>query len=466
MRQTKIIATVGPASASSETLEALMLAGADVFRLNFSHGTHDGHRDVYERIRAAAARRACHVAVLQDLSGPKIRTGSLEGGAPVQLVPGAELRIAAGDGVGTRERVYTRYAPLVASAKPGDRLLLDDGRIELRVVDVTPAELVTTVQSGGLLAQNKGINAPGVRLPASALTGKDEADLRFGLELGVDLVALSFVQTADDVQRALGVMATAGRRVPIVAKIERPAGVENLDAILEAADAVMVARGDLGLEMPLEQVPRIQKEIVRKARLRGRPVVVATQVLESMRVDPRPTRAEVSDAAHAVDAGVDAIMLAGETAIGAHPVRAVETLSAVIADAERAPSAERILPAVDPIGSRHGRALCEAAVTLATTGQADALVAVTLEGRTARLLSSLRPPCAILAATPNAGVAAALTLYWGVTPLVTGTRDVEELERVVIARQLARPGDVVVFVNVSADLDRADANFLNVQRLG
>jgi pyruvate kinase len=299
-----------------------------------------------------------------------------------------------------------------------------------------------------------------------AVTAKDEADLRFGLTLGVDLVALSFVQTADDVKRALEIMARAGRHVPVIAKIERPAAVENLGSILQVAQAVMVARGDLGLEMPLERVPRIQKEIVHRARAMSRPVIVATQVLESMRVDPRPTRAEVSDAANAVDAGVDAIMLAGETAIGAHPIRAVETLAAVIADAETVPPADRVLPAVDPTGSLHGRALCEAAVTLARAGQADAIVAVTGHGKTARLLSSLRPPCAIVAATGRTEVAAALTMYWGVMPLVTKENDVERLERIVIASHLAEPGDVVVFINVNPDVSRADANFVNVQRLG
>jgi pyruvate kinase len=465
MRHTKIIATVGPASSEPEVLEALMAAGADIFRLNFSHGTHDHHRALFDRIRAAAARRACHVAILQDLSGPKIRTGPLENGTPIQLAAGDELRLAAGTAAGSRGRVYTPYAPLVESAKPGDRLLLDDGRIELRVVAVEPSELVTVVVAGGQLAQNKGINAPGVALPASAVTPKDEADLRFGLELGVDLVALSFVQVADDVKRAQEIMAKAGRHVPVVAKIERPAGVENLTAILAVAQAVMVARGDLGLEMPLEQVPRVQKEVVRQSRMRGRPVIVATQVLESMRVDPRPTRAEVSDAANAVDDGVDAIMLAGETAIGAYPVRAVETLAAVIADAETMPG-DRVRLAIGPAASLHGRALCEAAVTLASAGHADAIVAITRGGNTARLLSALRPPCPILAATELSDVAAALTLYRGVTPIVTPERDVERLERIVIASGLAASGQVAVFVNIGPDLTRPDANFLNVQKLG
>ncbi len=320
--------------------------------------------------------------------------------------------------------------------------------------------------TGGLLGAHKGINAPGVALPASAVTDKDAADLRFGLALGVDFVALSFVQTAADVLRARDIMSDCGRAVPVIAKIERPAAVDHLPAILAVAQGVMVARGDLGLEMPLEHVPRVQKQIIRAARALGRPVIVATQVLESMRVDPRPTRAEVSDAANAVDEGADAIMLAGETAVGAYPVRAVQTLGAIVQDAESIPPRDRVLPEVDPTGSRHGRALCEAAVTLATTGQADAIVAVTSEGKTARLLSSLRPDAPVYAVTGSDAVAATLTLYWGVHPVIAAERDPEALEALLLQRRLLPAGAVVVFVSVSSELHRADANFLNLQKIG
>ena len=465
MRQTKIIATIGPASDSTERLSALLRAGVDVFRLNFSHGTREAHAEVYYRIRSVADGYSRHVAILQDLGGPKIRTGPIAGGGPLMLREGEELRICAGDAEGGPGRIFTPYAVLVHSARPGDRLLLDDGRIELKVVSNGPEELSTVVVNGGPLGQKKGINAPGVALPASALTEKDAADLRFGLELGVHMVALSFVQTAEDIEAARHIMAVAGVSLPLIAKIERPAAVQNLAAILAVADGVMVARGDLGLEMPLEQVPRVQKEIIRAARAMGRPVIVATQVLESMRSEPRPTRAEVSDAAHAVDEGADAIMLTGETAAGAYPVRAVETLDAIIRDAELMPRGERVLPTVDPTGRRHGRALCEAAVTLATAGQADAIVAVTREGKTARLLSALRPPSPIFAATASARVAGALTLFRSVAPVVTEHRDVEPLERLLLDRRLMQPGAVVVFVNVSPELNRVDANFLNVQKI-
>jgi pyruvate kinase len=476
MRRTKIVATVGPSSSAPDVLRQLLVAGVDVFRLNFSHSTHRTHGETYRAIRDAAAAAGRVVAVMQDLSGPKIRTGPLEGGTPLELAEGERLRIAAGDRAGSRGLVYTPYAPLVESARPGDRLLLDDGRIELRVTAAGNGQLETVVVNGGALGQNKGINAPGVALPSSAVTEKDEHDLRFGLELGVDLVALSFVQTAEDVEHALQIMRAAGRCVPVIAKIERPAAVDNLDSILTAAHGVMVARGDLGLEMPLEQVPRVQKRVIRASRAAGLPVILATQVFESMRVEPRPTRAEVSDAANAVDEGADAIMLAGETAAGAYPVRTVETLDAVIRDAEQMLPSETVVPAADPIGSRHGRALCEAAVTLAATAHADAIVAVTREGKTARLLASLRPMTPVFAASSRADVASVSALLWGIipvltpasgmTPALTPASQVEELEQLLVDRGLARTGAAVVFVNVSPELNRTDANFINVRRIG
>ena len=497
MRHTKIVATVGPASNSPDVLRQLLLAGVDVFRLNFSHGDHQSHAGTYHAIRAAAAATGRHVAVMQDLSGPKIRTGPLAGEKTVHLKEGDTIRIAAGDDPGTPDLIYTPYRPLVEYAKEGDRLLIDDGRIELRVIS-GGGEIVATVVNGGALGQKKGINAPGVALPASAITDKDARDLRFGLELGIDLVALSFVQTADDVRQAQQLMREAGRTVPAIAKIERPAAVDNLESILEVANGVMVARGDLGLEMPLEQVPRVQKHVIRRTRAAGLPVILATQVFESMRVEPRPTRAEVSDAANAVDEGADAIMLAGETAAGSFPVRAVQTLDVVIRDAELMPPSERVVPAIDASGSRHGLALCEAAVNLASTANADAIVAVTREGKTARMLSSLRPRTPVFAVSPDRGVANACSLLWGISPVLmergpagggrgphfverragprdrraghadwqAGIGDLPHLEQLLRAQGLVQAGAVLVFVNVSPELARTDANFINVQRVG
>ncbi len=466
MRHTKIIATVGPASQSDAVLAELVAAGVDVFRLNFSHGTRETHGEAFQRVRRAARGAKRHVAIMQDLAGPKIRTGRLAGGGPIQLVDGAALRIEAGEGEGTAGRVFTSYAPLVAAVRPGDRLLVDDGRIELQVQGADATGIATVVVNGGALGERKGIAAPGVPLPSSALTDKDVADLQFGLELGVDLVALSFVQTGEDIRRAREVMRAAGREASVIAKIERPTGVDRLEEILQESDGVMVARGDLGLELPLERVPTVQKLIARRARERGLPVIVATQVLESMRSEPRPTRAEVSDAANAVEQGVDAIMLAGETAAGDFPVRTVRTLDAILREAERTlPDKTDVEPAVDPARLGHARALCDAAVTLARGGQADAIVAVTRMGKTARLLSALRPKAPIYAATGSNAVAERLALQWGVVPIVCPLGSEEEVERAIIDCGAVHAGAVVVFVSVSRELSQPASNYLRLRRL-
>ena len=470
MRQTKIIATVGPASDSDAILDALIAAGTDIVRLNFSHGTHDTHAATIERVRRAAARANREVAILQDLGGPKIRTGVLEGGRPVTLTRGRPLRIATGDFPGTEDRIATSFAGLARGVHPGDRLLLSDGTIELRVESTDGVEIQTTVIEGGRLGQHKGINAPGIQLPASAITRKDADDLRFGLSVGVDMVALSFVRNGMDVRQAKQMIADAGSHVPLVAKLERPQALDHLDDIMSRADAVMVARGDLGLEMPLERVPRAQKEIIHQARLHRIPVILATQVLESMTTEGRPTRAEVSDAANAVDDGVDAIMLAGETASGAYPARAVQTLDAIIRDAESGrPAADRT-PFNRKPGHDHSDAICEAAVTLAERGEAQAIVAITRGGKTAKRLSSLRPGVPILAMTHREEMARHLALHWGVVPVCTEVLDSTDLAGTAIGAQLVdrglvAEGALVVLVSISPDLGRVDANYLKIQRL-
>jgi pyruvate kinase len=471
MRHTKIIATVGPASDSDAVLDALIAAGADIIRLNFSHGTHDSHAATLRRVRAAAARAMREVAILQDLGGPKIRTGPLEGHRPLLLKPGDTLRIAAGDFVGGPGRVSTTFGGLARGVRPGDRLLLADGRIELRVDAADGTEIQTTVVDGGLLGEHQGINAPGVPLPTSAITPKDIDDLRFGLSLGVDMVALSFVQTAADLRQGRQLLADANAPdVPLIAKLERPQALEHLDEIIAACDAVMVARGDLGLEMPLERVPRAQKEITRAARQNGIPVIVATQVLESMMTEARPTRAEVSDAANAVDDGVDAIMLAGETAAGAFPARAVQTLDAIIRDAETSPVPESAQRTREATGEGHAQALCEAAVTLANRGDAQAIVAVTRGGGTARRLSALRPRAPIFATTDRDETARRLALYWGLVPVCTDIGENVDsagalISQRLMVRGLVAAGAAVVLVSISADLTRNDANYLKIQRL-
>ncbi|HKY21661.1 MAG TPA: pyruvate kinase [Vicinamibacterales bacterium] len=475
MRQTKIIATIGPASRSDEIIEQLINAGVDICRLNFSHGTQEAHAETFQRIRAAASRATKVVSILQDLSGPKIRTGRLKGGAPVELKDGATIAILAGDGEGDSERIYTTYAELVRKARPGGMFLLDDGRIQLQVERADGKEIVARVIEGGMLEEHKGINAPGVQLSADALTPKDIEDLRFGVRLGVDMVALSFVRSADDMWQARQILTEMGKpTIPLVAKIERPEALDHLDEILKVSQGVMVARGDLGLEMPLEKVPTSQKEITRKARTAGIPVIVATQVLESMRLASRPTRAEASDAANAVDDGVDAIMLAGETAVGLHPVKTVETLDAIIREAERiGPGHGGVIGTTAPIvevpRTPHAQALCEAAVTLADHSNAFAIVAITRLGNSARVLSALRPRTPIFAATETDTIARHLTIYRGVVPLITGIgKDVdatgELLKEELRSRKLVPSGAVVVFISANARLERGDQNFVNVQK--
>ena len=471
MRHTKIIATAGPASDTDPILDALIDAGADIIRLNFSHGTHQTHERTYHRVRAAARRAGREVAVLQDLAGPKIRTGRLEGGRPLELKAGDWLTIAIGDGVGSAGRVYTTFEGLARGVRAGGRLLLADGTIELRVESAAAGEIATTVVDGGALGEHKGINAPGVELAASAITQKDVDDLRFGLKLGIDMVAVSFVQSAEDLRRAREVMVgVEGHGVPIVAKLERPRALDHLDEILGVCEAVMVARGDLGLEMPLERVPRAQKEITFRARRHAIPVIVATQVLESMTVEARPTRAEVNDAANAVADGVDAIMLAGETAAGKFPARAVQTLDAIIKDAEEGIGVWTPGHMGAPSEGDHSTALCEAAVTLAERSGAQAIVAVTRGGGTARRLSALRPHARILATTDRDETARRLTLYWGVQPVCTDIGEAAESASTLIGQQLVdrglvRSGDDVVFVSIHPDLSRRDANYLKIQRV-
>jgi pyruvate kinase len=469
MRRTKIIATVGPASDNDQSLDGLISAGVDIFRLNFSHGTHASHTATFTRIRAAAARAKRDVAILQDLGGPKIRTGATRDGRPIAVKTGTRLRIVTGDLPCVPGAISTTFAGLATAVKPGDALLIADGFVELRVESTDGVTIETTVVEGGDIGDHKGINAPGVPLPASAITPKDVEDLTLGLSLGVDMIALSFVQSAKDIDDARRLLIAADADdVPIIAKLERPQAIEHLSEILSTCDGVMVARGDLGLEMPLEKVPTAQKNITRLARLHGKPVIVATQVLESMTVEPRPTRAEVSDAANAVDDGVDAIMLAGETAAGAFPVKAVHVLDAIIREAE---SAQGITPALSfGVSGDQAEALCEAAVTLASRGDAAAIVAITRGGSTARRLAALRPRVPVIAACDREDVARRLSLHWGVLPMCTkigenvGTAGAL-VGHELVSRGLVPAGASVVLVSINTDLARTDANYLKVQKL-
>jgi pyruvate kinase len=469
MRRTRIVATLGPASSSQTTIRELMDAGVDLFRLNFSHGTHGSHAESIQRIRAAASDAGRYVSILQDLSGPKIRTGALQGGGPIVLRSGEPLRIVAGDDVGGPGVVSTSYTDLMKVVGPGDTLLLDDGHLQLRVEVNDGRELRTIVVDGGELGEHKGINAPGVTLPSAGLTAKDERDLAFGAAAGVDVVAMSFVQSAADLQQLREALRRAGRPdVPIIAKLERPEAVAAIDEVLAACDAVMVARGDLGLELPLERVPSVQKLVTRRARALGVPVIIATQVFESMRNESRPTRAEVSDAAHAVGDGVDAIMLAGETAAGQYPVRTVQILDAVIREAEAGTPPWSVFEGSQLLPD-HGHAICEAAVTLVDSSAASAIVAITRGGKTARVLSALRPRVPVFAATDRPDVARRLTLSWGVVPVLADLSGDISTAAARIADDLVASGAVaaasaVVIVSVTPDLARGPSNFVKVQQ--
>jgi pyruvate kinase len=470
-RRTCILATLGPATGDRAAVAALIAAGVDAVRLNFSHGSLDEHRRMVDIVRAAALDADRSIAILQDLSGPKIRIGPVA--APgMSLREGDSLEIGLGDFVGEGGRVSCALAEFFLAVSVGQRVLVDDGRLELDVVETTSNNVRARVTTGGLLTGGKGLNLPNVTVPIAALTPKDYADLRAGVEMGIDLLALSFVQGPEDVHLARQALRAAGAPdTPIIAKIEKPQAVRQIDAITAAADGVMVARGDLGIELPLERLPTTQKEIVHAARRQGVPVIVATQVLESMREAPRPTRAEVTDAAHAVDESVDAIMLAGETAVGRYPDRAVRTLDAIIREAERAAVADGRYDEVHPadfsrlVGEPHAVALCEAAVALARRSGAAAIIAMTQAGKTARTLAAMRPAARVIAATPNATTAARLALVWGVQPVVVPAPTLTAVREAVLARRLVDPGAVLVFVSVHTVLGREDSNFMHVERL-
>ncbi len=449
---TKIIATLGPGSASEDTLRDMMIAGMDMARLNFSHGDHDDHAATFARCRRVAEEVGCHVGIIADLQGPKIRTGELVGGGPVTLKPGAELVITTEPCVGTAERVGTTYAGLPHDVTPGARLLLDDGRMELRVRAKTKTDVTCEVVVGGSLAEHKGINLPGVAVSAPSCTEKDRRDLQFALDLGVDYVALSFVRSPADVVELRGLCRRDGEAIPIIAKLEKPEALAHLAEVVAAADAVMVARGDLAVELSPEEVPVWQKRIIAECAAQSKPVITATQMLESMRDNPQPTRAEASDVANAIFDGSDAVMLSAETAVGQYPVAAVTMMRRIAASAEREQQRwQRREPGCHPVHEMTiAEAISAAAVEVAAAVDARAVIAFTESGSTARMASKRRPGVPILACTPLAPTARRCSLYWGVQPVIVPTvSDAEEM----IARtgqelkrlQLLSSDDRVVF---------------------
>jgi pyruvate kinase len=455
MRRAKIVCTLGPASQSQEMLEALLENGMDVARLNFSHGSHEQHAENIAKLRAASLKVRKAVGILGDLQGPKIRTGRfIKGGT--ELKPGGTFLITTDESVqGTDEIVSTTYPFLAADVNPGDRILLDDGLLELRVLETDKQKLLKTeVIHGGMLKNNKGINLPGVAVRAEALTPKDREDLVFGIKAGVDFIALSFVRQPSDMDAARQAMAEVGRQVPIIAKLEKPEAIARLDAILDKTDGVMVARGDLGVEIPPEEVPAVQKDIIRRANLRGLPVIVATQMLNSMIDNPRPTRAEASDVANAVFDGADAVMLSGETASGKFPIESVQMMERIVLAAEssaRVQSYSRTIEAPLGLPSHFPDVIARVACEAARASDAKLIAAFTLSGVTARLLAHYRPPVPIVAFSPNQEVRRRLALLWGVVPRVLEPIQeteamVRRVEEELLARGLGRKGDRIVIV--------------------
>jgi pyruvate kinase len=448
MPKTKIVATLGPRTDAPGILNQLLAAGVDVFRLNASHGTQDAQAARIHAVRAAARQAGVHAGILLDLQGPKIRLGRFENGGCV-LETGSHFTITTETMLGTPERASTGYARFARDVQPGDRVLLADGAIELRAVESDGISVRTEVVHGGPIGDNKGINLPGVKVSIPSLTEKDLSDLHFGLNAGVDLIALSFVRTAADVQQLRDRL--GGRPVAIVAKIEKPEGWDNIESILDVSDGVMVARGDLGVETALEKVPRIQKSIIRRARRKSRFVITATQMLESMIENPTPTRAEVSDVANAIYDGTDAVMLSAETSVGKYPVEAVRFMARIAAESD---SSIRNKGYQDP---PHGpnptsaEILADAAHHAARESGAAAIVVFTSRGSSARLVSRYRPPVGVYAITPHDTTARQLSVSYGVisvlAPDVSSTDEMlAQMDRVLIEGGFLKKGELVVFL--------------------
>jgi len=472
--KTKIICTLGPATNTVERIEELITAGMDVARLNLSHGSHEDHREMIRCIREAAANVEQEIGILLDLQGPKIRIGKIEGDT-VELTAGARFIITTDDCVGTVEKVSTTYDGLTSDVKAGDRVLLDDGRIALRVTDVAPPEVCCEVVTGGKLGSNKGINLPGVAVSAPSLTVKDLEDITFGIENEVDYVALSFVRSANDIRAlrdAIIERIPEGRYLPVIAKIEKPEAVENIDTIIAESDGIMVARGDLGVELSPEDVPILQKRIITQCNEAGKPVVIATQMLESMISAPTPTRAEASDVASAVLDGGDAVMLSGETSVGEYPLEAVRIMDRIVRRVEKEKkSSRRILDR--PLGQVESRreALGRAACVLAEQMGAAAIVTITHSGNNARIVSRYRPHPPIIAVTDRVRIVRRMKLIWGVRSLLVDKSNdnsdlaVGKIRDRMIQLGLLKEGDHVVVLAGQPLFAKGSTSFVRVEKV-
>lgn len=468
MRRAKIVATLGPATSSYESLKSIIEAGVDVARMNLSHGSYDVHEEVYRNVRKAAKDVGKPVAVLVDLQGPKIRLGKFEAG-PYDLAEGDIFKITIEDIVGNKEISSTTFKGLPQDVKPGDPLLIDDGKVTLRVLETDGTVVTTVVEVPGPVSNNKGINLPGVAVNVPALSDKDEADLRWGLRLGADFIALSFVRDAADIKRVHEIMDEEGVRLPVIAKVEKPQAVVNLEEIVDAFDAIMVARGDLGVELPLEAVPIVQKRAVELARRWAKPVIVATQVLESMISSPRPTRAEASDCANAVLDGTDAVMLSGETSVGEFPTITVATMARIIESTEDH-GIERI-PALGTKPRTQGGAITLAAKEVAEFVDAKYLCVFTESGDSARRMARLRSDIPMIVLTPHEHIRRRMALTWGVksylVDAVTHTDQMfGQVDDLLLGEGLAEAGDKVVVIAGSPPGIAGSTNDLRVHKVG
>jgi pyruvate kinase len=468
MRRAKIVCTLGPAVDTYDMIKAMVEAGMDVARLNMSHGSHEDADRRYHMVRQAGDETRRAVAVLADLQGPKIRTGRFASG-PIQLEEGDRFTITTRDVPGDRHEVGTTFQGLPRDVKVGDELLLDDGKLVLTAVEVTDTDVVTEVVIGGELSDNKGINLPGTAVSVPALSEKDAEDLRWALRTRVDFIALSFVRSAADVEDVHRIMDEEGVHLPVIAKIEKPQAVQNLHEIVDAFDGIMVARGDLGVELPLEEVPLVQKRAVEIARRNAKPVIVATQVLDSMITNPRPTRAETSDCANAVLDGADAIMLSGETSVGKWPIKAIETMATIIEHSE-----DHGLDRIQPLGTlphTTGGAVTRAAAEIANLLDVKCMITFTQTGDSARRMARLRSSIPMLAFTPEPATRSQLAMTWGVetflTPLVEHTDDmVLQVDEALLEEKRLEPGDLVVIVAGSPPGTPGATNALRLHRVG
>ena len=468
MRRAKIVATLGPAVDSYENLRAIIEAGVDVARMNLSHGSYDVHEEIYRNVRKAAADAGKAVGVFVDLQGPKIRLGKFVEG-PHYLEKGDVFKITTEEILGTKDICGTTFKGLPGDVKPGDMLLIDDGKVALRATEVTDTTVTTVVEVPGNVSNNKGINLPGVAVNVPALSEKDEADLRWALKLGVDMIALSFVRNATDIVRVHEIMSEEGVFVPTIAKIEKPQAVEALEEIIDAFDGIMVARGDLGVELPLEQVPLVQKRAVELSRRWAKPVIVATQMLESMIDNPRPTRAEASDVANAILDGADAVMLSGETSVGKWPVETVATMAKIIENTE-----DHGIDRIAPLGTRphtHSGAVSLAAVEIAELLGCKYVCVFTESGDSFRRVSRLRSGVPLLAFTPNETIRNRLALSWGaksflVSPVKHTDQMMFQVDELLLSNDLAKVGEEVVIVAGTPPGIPGSTNSLRVHRVG